>query len=356
MRRLLALTTIGGMTLGLLVLSGPASASARGDWFMARAATALQRVQDADDGSGNAFQYGAALYAAGRIYGWTDARTNTFATELLAQRHPATTLTTQAGTTCNYGLDKAYDAFNDGTDNTINTTYAVTLAGHVGVQMLAAYTGGSTVVKKADVQCLVSALTLFPTVPTSKGVCVAYSADANDADTGCVHNVNAGVADFLAQANKAGFGATGMQARITNITLQEAVTYYPPLTAWSYIEGAGPTPQDPDHGSYSSESMMSLAFWIGREPTYQLMAHTAPAGASEDVRTQWAIAHLRLAGAMYGASMPGTTSRTTGGSLWCEMSDNWRTEYTDLLASVTGLAAAQFAQYAARAARGCAPV
>ena len=354
MRILKRTTLVVILVLTGLTVSSPAQAGERGTWFSTRAGIALDRVISADTGQGSAFQYGAALYASGRINGWQHSRTVALAARVLAERKAATPLTTQAGTTCNYGLDRAYDAFNDGSVNPITTTYAVTMAGHVGDSLRLAYKGGTPGVGRQDVQCIVDALTEFPTVPMGKGVCVAYSDQAADVAAGCVHNVNSGVAWFLSEANKDGFGATGMQRRITNIVLAEAVAYHPAQFAWPYIEGQT-QPQDVDHGSYSSEAMMSLAFWLGREPTYVALTTTAPAGSSAAQIDQYAVAHLRLAGANFGASLPGTTVRNDPDvSLWCQLSDQHRAEMDALLSRRTGLDAAQWAQYGARAARSCA--
>jgi hypothetical protein len=337
------------LTAAFLIPGPPASASVRGDWWRARAITALSRFIASDTGAESAFGYGMAAGASGSLYGWTDPRTTLLLTRLLAGRNP------DGG----YGLGRTYDAFQDGTVNPATTTYTVTLASHAGPTLLAAYKGGATVVVRQDVQDVIDLLVngcgrlalpgcVPPRVATPRGDCVAYSLDPNDA-TGCVHNVNAAVGAFLSSANGKGFGATGMQKLITNITIAELVAYREDDFWWPYLDDDPDlTGQDPDHNSGSAEAMYGLAYWVGREVAYRQMVYPPPVpGNAQDP-----IVHTRLTGLPGGpGSWSGTSTTVT---LWCVLGDTWLAEQDTYLATITGDRAAQFAYYAARDARACA--
>lgn len=310
-------------------------ASERSNWWRDRAVAALNIFAGADTGVGTSFGYSMAAGAAGMLNGWGHPYTTATLTKLLDTRNP------DGG----YGLGVPYDALGDGTVNSADTTYSVTLAGHVGPTLLAAYRGGSTVVARVDVQDVIDLLVTAPRVPVARGQCVAYSFAPADA-AGQVHNVNAGAAWFLADANAAGFGATGLQKLITDITIAELVAYREAEFWWPYLDDGPSAGQDPDHNSYQAESMYRLAYWVGREVAYrQMTPGLSPPGNAMDP-----IAHTRLAGLPGG---PGSWSRTTAGvTLWAELSDQWRDEQDAYLAAITAPdRAAQFAYYAARASR-----
>lgn len=343
MRRLIApLATacaIVALLLGVRIFTAPVqAASERGDWWRGQAATALAGFLAADSGGGDAFTYGMAAGASGYLYGWSDARTTLLLTRLRAEQLPGG----------GYGLGRPYDAFNDGTVNPASTQYAVTLAGQVGPTLLAGFKAGA--VPRAEVQDIVTRLVGFPRVAAGRGQCVAYSDSPNDDPpssypVGCVHNVNAGVGWFLSDANAAGFGATGMQRLITDITLTETIAYRENDLEWPYIDN-GPF-LDADHDSYSAESMYRLAYWVGREVAYRWMNGPITTGEAKGP-----ITHTRIAG-MPGGN--GSWSRTQPGvTLWCEMSDRWRDEQVAYRVSQSGAGLAQFAYYAARASRSCA--
>jgi hypothetical protein len=340
-RPLPVVAAAAALAAAFLCLSAPpAHASARGDWWRGQAVTALTRFIAADAGTGDSFTYGMATGAAGYLYGWTDTRT----VHLLAELRG----TKLAGGS--YGLGRPYDAFADGTINPADTAYAVTLAGHVGPTLLAGYKAGA--VPKAEVQAVVNQLVAMPRVPVDRGQCVAYSDDPNDDPPlnpaypiGCAHNVNAGTGWFLSDANAAGFGATGMQKLITDITLAEIVAFREADNTWPYIDD-GPF-LDADHDSYEAESMYRLAYWIGRESTFRWMANPPPPGEAKGP-----IIHTRLAGSPGGN---GSFSRTDPGVvLWCQMADRWQDEQAEYQATQTGASLAQFAYYAARASKNCA--
>jgi hypothetical protein len=269
-----------------------------------------------------AFTRGSALWATGTLHGWSDPRVQPALAQLMAVRNA------EGG----WGLGYPYPAF-DGSMNGAGTTYTVTLAGHVGPALLAAWRGGAL----TDPEPLTRITTLLMTT--------ARYAPASG-PSWCIHNINAGVADYLTQANDAGFGRSGLQKLVVDIVRFEITTYNPAWSNWSY-QNTGNAEQDPDHGAYSAASLYFAAYPVGREAAFQLLA--APASSDDGRR-----AHMRLVALPGG---PGSMSRTEPGvTLWCEMGDQWLLEAQ---AYVTGSAGdakrlAQAAMFAALNAAACA--
>lgn len=318
------------LTAVLFFVAAPspsASANETSDWWRAYATSALDKFSAGDTGNWNAFAYGMATGASGYVNGWNSPVTTNLLNELRQTKNPDGT----------YGLNKNYDAFADGTVNGPTTAYSVTLSDHVGLTLLEGYKAG--VVPAAEVQAIVNQLMAFPRVSVSKGACIAYSNNANDKNY-CAHNVNSGVAWFLQEANAAGFGAKGMQRLISEITIQEVMTYNSTTYWWPYRDN-GPA-QDSDHNSHSAESMYRLAYWIGRESSYQMMIHDF-----NDISTA-PIIYIRLASLPGG---PGSYSGTT--TLWCDLANSRRQLSQDYLAAADPTRAAQAAYYAGKNIAAC---
>jgi hypothetical protein len=309
------------------VNSAPKAALTRSDVWRGRAITALNTFNNGPAPTQmKSFGYGAALGASANLYGWTDPGTQSLLTSLHNTRNPDGT----------YGIGYAFDAFQNGSTNPATTAYAVTMAGHVGPTLLDGYLKGA--IPASEIQSLVNKLVNFPKVTVSRGQCVAYSNSGTDS-TYCVHNVNAGVAWFLQDANAAGFSATGLQRLITDISIQEGVSYREGQYFWPYSNANTTVNQDPDHNSYSAESIVRMQYWVGREAIFNMMTHTY---ASDP------IVHTRLTAAPGGiGSQSGTTT------LWCVYGDNFDSEQNSYMNSVTGNDAAQFAYYASRDAIVC---
>jgi hypothetical protein len=306
----------------------------RSEWWRGLATDALNKFVSTDSGSESTFGYGMAAGASGILNGWSHATTDLLFTRLLGRRHA------DGG----YGLDYAWDAFNDGTVNPALTSYTVSIAGHAGPALLAAYSNGSTVVARSDVQGCIAELMAMPRITVSRGLCVAYSNHPNDKQ-GQVHNVNAGVAAFLADCNAAGFGAGGMQRLITGISVYEALGYNATWRGWPYTN-LHTAVQDADHDSYTVESVYGrkggpLVYWVGREAAYRMM------NTDFSAETQGEIVHTRLASLPGG---PGSWSTLyPGTSVWSELAyTKWKGEQDALAVEVTGDRAAQFAWYAAQ--------
>lgn len=307
--------------------------SARGDAWRSRAVTAFNKFRSLDGGSEGAYAYAAMAEASGRLNGWSHSYTSSYLSKVYALQNA------DGG----WGLDKEYDAFADGSINDSGTTYTVTLTDHVGATFLAGLQAG--VVPRDRVQGIVDLLMAMPRVPVERGVCVAYSNRPADAQPGYeVHNVNAGVATFLHKANSLGFGATGMQRLITDITVHQVGAYRPADIWWPYI-GDGEN-QDVDHQSYSAQSMYPIAYWVGREATYKVMSTSYP----DDPYA--ALAHMRLTSTPGGV---GSWSRSGSPiTLWGEMGDQWLAEADAFIAAPPSSPAKRLAQAALFCARNAA--
>jgi len=254
-----------------------------------------------------------ALLAIARLYGWDDPRIAPLLAQLLAERNP------DGG----WGIGIPRGGLSGGT-NPADTTYTVTLAGHVGPALLAAYQAGA-LTDPEPLRTITALLMTTGRISSADGQCVIYSRSSNDANH-CVHNVNAGVASYLTQASAAGFGRSGLQRLVVDITRYEVSAYRTDWAGWPYKDSQS-TEQDPDHGSYSAVSLYFLTYPVGREAAYQLLA--APATADDGRR-----AHLSLVSLPGGPGSQGLADPST--TLWCEMGDQWLTEATAYVASATG--------------------
>lgn len=334
MKRRIALLAAAVLTAAFLYPPS-AAASVRGDAWRAKSATAFADARYSESGSETPHFYAAMAGTAARLNTWSHAYTTSYLTKLYTLDNP------DGG----YGLGYAYDAFGDGTTNPPDATYLVTITDHVGRVLLDGYKAG--VVPRPKVQTLVNLVVNFPRIPgIDRGACLAYSSNPNDVQAGlCVHNVNAGAALFLHEAASAGFGATGMHKTITDITLHEVnaarLGDYGDPVWWAYQDD-GPN-QDVDHNSYSAEAVYRLAYWLGRETVYQILARDYPGDPGAPV------AHMRL------VSMPGGIGSTSGTTtLWCVMGDDWMAEADAWIAGPrTPRQLAQAALLAARAHKAC---
>lgn len=314
----------------------PLTRAQRAQRWGAIADDALARFEQCTVGpTWRAFVYSHALLAVGRRAGWDDPRIPGLLQNIMAARNP------DGG----WGIGVAWDAFGDGTANPANTTYTVTLAGHVGPALLEAWENG--VAMEAEPLQTITKLLVSGTArnTSSAGTCVAYSRAASDASY-CVHNVNAGVAGYLTRANAAGFGRTGLQSLVVDITRYEVTKYRTDWDGWPYSDGGGAV-QDRDHGAYNASSLYFLAYPVGREGVYAVL--NAPSTNDKDRR-----GHLQLVATPGGPGSQGVLDPTT--TLWAEMGDRWLAEAASYVASMNGQPneLSQAAAWAAANAAACA--
>jgi hypothetical protein len=274
---------MSGLTRALVVVVAGAllgcigtETAAQPDGWGTRADAAIDRAIALDTGSNRVF-YDAFLASAIAMRspnGWHDPRALDYLHRVIAQRHP------DGG----FGLNYAWDAFNDGTRNPVSTTYTVTLADHVGKMFLEAHAAG--VLNRYYIDTLLTKLQTIPRIPVAGGYCWAYSDHPNDVKPGyCSHNVNAGVGAFLSMAREAGFTAAS-QWSIMEIARYETLTYRNWDRSWRYVDfrpGLNPA----DHNAYNVESMMQIAPGVGDAALVWMMSRTLGLGSAE--------AHARLA-------------------------------------------------------------
>lgn len=342
-RRLARLAAAAVLTAAFLW--PPAAASAdRADEWRALAVTALNtfeatdNVGDGGTGSLKVMSYGLAYEASGRLRGFDDVRTQRYLAKILSMKNP------DGG----YGLPFAYDVLGDGTVNPATTTYTVTLADHVGAPLLEGYRRGA--VAKAEVQSIVNLIMSTPRIDTAFGQCVAYSRHPNDSVAyACVHNVNAGAARFLLEANSMGVGKAGLATLVEGVTRRETYAYLPASKNWRYADTQ--VMSDPDHQSYEAWSMYFLAPPVGEQVAWYMMNTDFMPSAGLQ---QSAVIHARLTALP--AGLGNIPPSPTGVDRWCILGDLWLPEVGAYVASLTNTdGAAQIAQLAAKAADACGP-
>lgn len=287
----------------------------RGDAWRTRAVTAYDKFQAIDGGNEIVYCYASMAEASGRLNGWTHPDTTMYFNKVYSLQKP------DGG----YGLNTSWDVFGDGSVNDANTTYTVTLADHVGMPLLAGFKAG--VVPRDKVQSVVNLVMKMPRIAVSPGQCIAYSNRTNDVKTGYeVHNVNAGAAYFLSQAAALGFSAStsGLHRTMGDITVYTEHMYRTADIGWAY-RSTQTTLQDPDHQSYTAQSMYNLAYWTGREVTYKLMTTSYPGDATAP------LAHMRLVSTPGGPASWGSAGQPY--TLWAELGDQWLTEADAFIAN-----------------------
>lgn len=334
-------------------LCAPSAASAdRVDTWRTMAAAALARFVAEDDGAQRTNTYAWALEAELRLHGDT-AYARTLLDKIWSQRKP------DGG----WGLPFAWDALSDGTVNPVETTYTVTNTGHVGPPLLLAHQMGMDEVvgpagtwRIRDALATIVLLTMTTVrIDNADGACIPYSRHINERVAyGCVHNVNAGAAAFLWEANSYGIGRSGLATLVEGVTRREVADYRPTMicpdgstrTGWWHYMGT-PRCNSADHNGYTAESMYLLAPLIGGNVAYRQMV-------TEHADSPHApLAHLRLAAL---PAAPGRVDAVTGLPVWCLLGDQWIPEIQAYLDAATSLErVTQVAQGGARVADNCRP-
>jgi hypothetical protein len=322
----------------------PATAADRGDEWRALATRALatfertDNVGDGGTGGQKVMSYGLAYEASGRLRGFDDVRTRRYLVKILSMKNP------DGG----YGLPFAYDVLGDGTVNPATTTYTVTLADHVGSPLLAGYLAGA--VPRAEVQNIVNLIMSTPRIDTDRGQCIAYSRHPNDSvPYACVHNVSAGAARFLLEAQSAGIGRSGLAALVEGVTRRETYAYLPASKNWRYADTQ--VMSDPDHQSYEAWSMYFLAPPVANNVVYYLMNTSF---AAEWGAQQSSVIHARLTALP--PALGGIAAPAASADRWCVLGDRWLPEVEAYVGALPNIdAAAQIAQLTAKAADACGP-
>lgn len=327
-----AIATLTAATLvAASLFPGPAAAVDRSTEWRSRAVAALDAFAAADDGNQSAFSYAFVAQTVAWLYGWDDPRVDTYLAEVYERRNP------DGG----WGLNASHDWLGDGTVNPVDTTYTITIAGHVGPVLLEAHKAGK--VPYVDVKSIVDLLMTSPRVTaygTATGQCIAYSRSGNDSGF-CVHNVNASVAWFLVAADAAGVQATGLTLLVVDILRREVANYIPGTMWWKYRDTT--SLNDADHNSYMGETLYDLIPKIGATVAWNHMTHEFADNAVSP------LAHARLTSL---AARPGHM-HPSGTTWWCVLGDDWMGEFDAFVATAPPGRLAQAAYYAARASLAC---
>lgn len=278
--------------------------------------------------------YAWAAEASGRLRGWDDPRTGKYLARMLSMKNP------DGG----YGLPCDYDQFNDGSVNPKTTSYTVTMAGHVGPTEIEAYKHGA--LSGAELKALAAEVKAVPQLNTPAGTCIAYTPAAADQKPAyCVHNVSAGAAVFLLQAQAAGQGVPGVGALAAYVGRRETATYSVYTGSWPYDDSGRVS--DDGHTAYLVQSMYYLAPQLGNLIAGNLMAKTYTSA-------DWGVPiGLTALPSAVGGIPTGAPDR------WCVAGEKFLPIQRQAVDAMTGAAnatgMAQAAQLFAVAADACAP-
>lgn len=180
--------------------------------------------------------YDAAHQATtlGILYGWADPEAAEQLQRMRSSRKPSG----------GYGVDAAWDAFQDGSVNPASTTYLITNTDHVGRALLEGFRAG--VVPASEIRALVDMVLAWPSVENDPD-CLAYSREPGD-DQLCVYNVNSGAAWFLRAAYDAGIRRAGQLELSKRLYAHDAALQHDGW--WAYSSASTPESfQDWNHNS-----------------------------------------------------------------------------------------------------------
>lgn len=219
-----------------------------------RAVTCLQSLDlRSQPAAVSAFAAGASAL----IDGWSDPRARQLLEQLREKRNP------DGG----FGLNMEYDAFQTGEVNPADTSYTVSMAGHVGRVLLDAARAG--VVPTDEIERLVELMLDTPRCPGGPGTCFGYSMLQRDAAT-CVHNVNATAGWFLHAAQDLCPQRAELRRVVAEIAVREAATYEFETGSWRYMESTKRL-NDFNHNAGSVEGTLRLVPAVGRHAAPLLM-------------------------------------------------------------------------------------
>lgn len=213
-------------------------------------------------GSHDAASTGFEIIMRSRRYGWTDPTVASLVQHLLDVRKP------DGG----WGIEKAWDAFGDGTVNAESTTYTVSTAGHAGPALLGAWQ--NKLVSDADLRAAVDSLLSTPRVTVAGGTCLSYSTSGYDQP--CVVNVSLGAAAWLKQVREVtGWSIPLLDDIVAQVTAADRYLFNAATGYWGYSDLPRQLgkPQDPAHQGYTLQSVLVLEPEFGKAATLKFLSN-----------------------------------------------------------------------------------
>ncbi len=201
--------------------------------------------------------YDAAYQAAslGTLYGWREPEVAAQLSRLRSVRKP------DGG----YGMERAWDAFGDGSVNPPSTTYLISVTDHAGVGLMGGLRAGT--VTAAEVGALVDLVMRWPRV-LDDNACLAYSNAAADR-LHCVYNVNSSAAWFLQAAWDAGVQRPGQRELAKSLYQHDVAYAYDGW--WPYSSNKLSVRQDWNHNAAMVDFQFQLDVAAGQRSLDLLM-------------------------------------------------------------------------------------
>lgn len=229
---------VAGLVGGILIMASCASTASAADSWHAVSKDALTLALDADKGTVDPFPYSYTGAAIVNNYGWTPTAVHYLDAVLSAQHSDG-----------GWG-----NPFGD-----TSISHAVTTTQHVGPFLLKGYRAGRVPLK--TVTRALDYVYRLPRDKTRPGWCLAPNPQAEGM---CIHNISAGAALFVKQAQEAGIDyRPGMANELmTQVTKREVHEYSTTERSWKYRDDL-PQWNDQDHNALCTEAMLSLAPVIG---------------------------------------------------------------------------------------------
>ncbi len=194
--------------------------------------------------------YDAAYQAASiaTLYGWGSSEARSQLVRLRSVKKP------DGG----YGMERAWDAFGDGSLNPASTSYLVSITDHAGIGLLAGLRAGA--VPASEVAALVDLVMAWPRVAGDPD-CLAYSVASTDRKH-CVYNVNSSASWFLQAAHDAGVRRPGQQDLAQRLYQHDVVKASGGW--WPYSSSQLTTRQDWNHNAAMVDFQFQLDVQAGQ--------------------------------------------------------------------------------------------
>lgn len=256
-------TRITGVSVRAKIADGPLlDATLASSLWGQESATLWELAKGMTAGSHDAASTGFEIILYSRREGWAGPNVASRVQHLLDVRKP------DGG----WGIEKAWDAFGDGTVNRESTTYTVSTAGHAGPALLGAWQ--NKLVTDEDLRAAVDSLLSTPRVNVPGGTCVAYSNSGKDLP--CVPNVSLGAGAWLKQVREVtGWSIPLLDDVVAQITAADRYLFNEGTGYWGYSDLPSQLgrPQDAPHQGYTLQSVLILEPDFGKAATLRFLAN-----------------------------------------------------------------------------------